>query len=66
MNDLRDATLTCTKLGVTVPGRKLVSDLDLNIAAGEIVATDLPQQGAGRRLAVIDLQRNPFGTVGWR
>jgi len=46
-----DARLTCESLGISVPGRKLVTDLCLDIAAGSFTCM-LGTNGAGKTLTM--------------
>jgi iron complex transport system ATP-binding protein len=51
MNSLRSAGLSCRGLNVSVPGRSLVADLDLQVVAGEILAV-LGPNGVGKSLTL--------------
>lgn len=46
--------LACTNLGISVPGRCLVAELELTLARGELVAV-LGQNGAGKTLTLLTL-----------
>jgi iron complex transport system ATP-binding protein len=51
MNDLANPSLTCTGLSISVPGRTLVENLDLEIRAGELLAV-LGPNGVGKSLTL--------------
>ena len=54
MTDADGAALACQALDVTVPGRRLVDGLDLEIGAGDFLAV-LGQNGAGKTLTMLTL-----------
>ncbi|MFQ6006315.1 MAG: ABC transporter ATP-binding protein [Woeseia sp.] len=51
MSDTTTAALACCNLTVSVPGRTLVENLEMNVANGEFVAV-LGQNGAGKSLTL--------------
>jgi iron complex transport system ATP-binding protein len=54
MTDTDGAALACRDLAVTVPGRRLVEGLDLELGAGDFLAV-LGQNGAGKTLTMLTL-----------
>ena len=54
MTDADRAALACRGLAVTVPGRRLVENLDLELTGGEFLAV-LGQNGAGKTLTMLTL-----------
>ncbi len=51
MDKPQEISISCNKLGVTVPGRQLVQNLNLDIYAGEILAV-LGPNGVGKSLTL--------------
>lgn len=54
MAGINDALLSATKLGISVPGRKLVAELDIEFRRGEFVAV-LGRNGVGKTLSMLTL-----------
>ena len=51
MTDAAESSLTCNKVSITVPGRTLVHNLDLEIHAGDVLAV-LGPNGVGKSLTL--------------
>ena len=51
MSASTDPILSCHALSVTVPGRQLVTDLELAVDRGELIAV-LGQNGTGKSLSL--------------
>lgn len=63
MNSSSTQVLGCERLGIAVPGRQLVSDLQLALAQGEFLAV-LGQNGSGKSLTLHTLAGLRFPSCG--